>query len=183
MWSPSDEALLAGLATGDARSAATFVRRYQARVFGLARSMLGDPSAAEEVAQETFLRVWRHAGNYDHRRGRVETWLLSIARNLAIDQLRLRRADPIDPEKLEGMEVLMMGAREAEDVPDELRSLRRSLTGLPEEQRRPLLMAALYGFTAAEISDMEGIPLGTAKSRIRAGMQKLREEREVSDER
>jgi RNA polymerase sigma factor (sigma-70 family) len=183
MPSPSDEALLAALAEGDARAAATFVRRYQARVFGLARSIVGDPSTAEEVAQEAFLRVWRHAGAYDPRRARVETWLLAITRNLAIDHLRLRRADPIDPEKIDRLEVMMMRPHAAShETSDEVRLLSASLLSLPEEQRRALLMAALYGFTASEISEIEHAPLGTTKSRIRSALLKLRAEREVADE-
>src|SRR6185369_16392138 len=94
IWTPSDEALVAGLAAGDAAAATAFVRRFQARVFGLAVSMIGDAAVAEEVAQEAFTRAWRHAGNYDARRGRVATWLLSITRNLAIDHLRAKRTEP-----------------------------------------------------------------------------------------
>ncbi len=75
---PSDEALLAGYGSGDPASAAVFVRRFQARVYGLALTIVRDPAVAEEVAQETFARVWRHGGAYDARRGRVATWLLSI---------------------------------------------------------------------------------------------------------
>ena len=95
---PSDEALLAGYATGDPRTAAAFVRRFQGRVYGLALTIVRQPAIAEEVAQETFVRVFRHAGNYDARKGRVSTWLLSIARNLAIDVTRMKRLDPVDPE-------------------------------------------------------------------------------------
>src|SRR5438093_8086474 len=85
----SDDGLLAGLAAGDPQAAATFVRRYQARVFGLALSIVGVPAVAEEVAQEAFVRAWRFAGGYDPRRGEVAGWLLAIARNLAIDAARL----------------------------------------------------------------------------------------------
>src|SRR4051795_11893105 len=95
---PSDEALLAGYATGDPGTAAAFVRRFQGRVYGLALTIVRQPAVAEEVAQETFARVFKHAGNYDARKGRVSTWLLSIARNLAIDVTRMRRLDPVDPE-------------------------------------------------------------------------------------
>ena len=98
--SPSDEALVAGLAAGDAGAATAFVRRFQARVFGLAVTMVGDPAVAEEIAQEAFTRAWRHAGAYDARRGRVATWLLSITRNLAIDHLRAKRTEPLDPEAI-----------------------------------------------------------------------------------
>ena len=97
----SDEALLAGFATGDDSSSAAFVRRFQARVYGLALTIVRDPAVAEDVSQEAFGRAWRHAGAYDPRRGRVATWLLSITRNLAIDALRMRRAEPVDPERLE----------------------------------------------------------------------------------
>jgi RNA polymerase sigma-70 factor (ECF subfamily) len=184
MWSPSDEALLAGLASGDARAAASFVRRHQSRVYGLARSMVGDPAAAEDVAQEAFLRVWRHAGAYDHRRGRVDTWLLAITRNLAIDRLRLRRADPIDPAKLDGMELMLMRADDTDDVSEELRALNLALAELPAEQRRAVVMASLFGYTAAEISEIEDAPLGTIKSRIRSALLKLRAEgSELADER
>jgi RNA polymerase sigma factor (sigma-70 family) len=184
MWSPSDEALLAGLASGDARAAASFVRRHQSRVYGLARTMVGDPAAAEDVAQEAFLRVWRHAGAYDHRRGRVDTWLLAITRNLAIDRLRLRRADPIDPAKLEGMELMLMRADDSEDVSEEVRELSVALAELPAEQRRAVVMASLFGYTAAEISEIEDAPLGTIKSRIRSALIKLRAEgSELADER
>ena len=94
-----DEGLLAGVAQGDDQALVAFVRRYQKRVFGLAYSMLGDVGAAEEVAQEAFIRVWRHAPVFDARRGSVTTWVLSIARNLSIDALRMRRAVPIDPDE------------------------------------------------------------------------------------
>src|SRR4051794_18951705 len=92
----SDEALLAGLATGDRDATAGFVRRFQSRVYGLALSILGDAHAAEDIAQETFVRAWRHASSYDARRGQVSSWLLTIARNLALDRARLTRARPVD---------------------------------------------------------------------------------------
>ncbi|MQA75921.1 MAG: RNA polymerase sigma factor, partial [Solirubrobacterales bacterium] len=100
MWSLTDEALVAGLATGDSGAATAFVRRFQARVFGLAVTMVGDRAVAEEIAQEAFTRAWRHAAAYDARRGRVATWLLSITRNLAIDHLRAKRTEPLDPDSI-----------------------------------------------------------------------------------
>src|SRR5829696_1815907 len=100
MWSVTDEALVAGLAGGDSGAATAFVRRFQARVYGLALTMVGDTAVAEEIAQEAFTRAWRHAGAYDARKGRVATWLLSITRNLAIDHLRAKRPAPLDPATL-----------------------------------------------------------------------------------
>lgn len=133
----SDEALLAGLATGDRDASAAFVRRFQRRAYGLARTIVGDPGTAEDVAQEAFVRAWRYAASYDARRGTVLTWLLTIVRNLAVDRIRVRQAEPIDPELLESK--LRLG--DDRSAPDEQAAfvegeqVRTALTTLPEEQR------------------------------------------------
>lgn len=175
MWSLSDEALVAGLAAGDQGAATAFVRRFQARVFGLAVTMVGDRAVAEEIAQEAFTRAWRHAATYDARRGRVATWLLSITRNLSIDHLRAKRTEPLDPDAIGDAEQALWatGSRSAAEQGDETDELRAALAELPAEQRRALLLAALFGYTAREIGTIEEIPLGTAKTRIRAAMQKV----------
>jgi RNA polymerase sigma factor (sigma-70 family) len=178
MWSAADDALLAGYANGDPDASVAFVRRHQRRVFGLALSIVSDAALAEDVAQEAFTRAWRHATTYDTRRGSVPAWLLTITRNLAIDAIRLRRARPIDPEVIAGMAVEATGqgsqpAAAAEASADADR-LRVALALLPVDQRRALVLAALCGRTAKEVSETEGIPLGTAKTRIRTGMQRLR---------
>jgi RNA polymerase sigma-70 factor (ECF subfamily) len=178
----SDEALLAGLAAGDGPAARAFVRRYQSRVFGLAASVLGDRSAAEDVAQEAFVRAWRHASAYDPRRGTVTAWLLRITRNLAIDVLRLRRADVLDPHALAGLDARRAtpSTEDAAIIADDTSRVGEALRRLPAEQSRALLQAAFYGRTAEEISQAERIPLGTAKTRIRLGLRKLRDH--LSDE-
>src|SRR5690242_16153480 len=181
---PSDEALLAGYATGDPGTAAAFVRRFQGRVYGLALTIVRQPAIAEEVAQETFARVYRHAGNYDARKGRVSTWLLSIARNLAIDVTRMRRADPVDPDILAGelsVDSQSPGIDEMGVQPDERDRLRGAIRELPEDQKSALVQAAYMGRTAREISDLDHVPLGTVKTRIRTAMLKLRSELEVED--
>ena len=176
MWSLSDEALLAGMASGDPEAATGFIRRYQARVYGLALAILSDRSAAEEVAQEAFLRAWKHGAGFDPRRGQVSTWLLTITRNLAVDALRLRRAEPLDPGTL--MDLLETGLDEAFEEPlvkaDEMQRLRQALAGLPRDQRAAVVQAGFLGRTAREISDIEGVPLGTVKTRIRSALLKLR---------
>ena len=100
----SDESLLAGLGSGDPDAAADFLRRFQRRVFGLTLSILRDRAAAEEAAQESFMRAWRHASTYDPRRGTVAAWLLTIARNVSINMLPTRRFDPIDPDLIVALE-------------------------------------------------------------------------------
>ena len=179
---PSDEALLAGFATGDPGTAAAFVRRFQGRVYGLALTIVRQPAVAEEVSQETFARVFRHAGNYDARKGRVSTWLLSIARNLAIDVTRMRRLDPVDPDVISAelsFSSQEPGFDERDLQPDEREQLRSAITELPDEQRRALVLAAYMGRTAREIIDLDDVPLGTVKTRIRTAMLKLRDDLEV----
>lgn len=185
MWSLSDETLLAGLGSGDSASAAAFIRRFQGRVYGLALTIVRDPMAAEEVAQETFTRAWRHASAYDPRRARVSTWLLTITRNIAIDQIRIRRYEPVDPEMFFSLE--LAGVDDSPDdravASDEAATLREAMRDLPVEQRRALVLAAFYGRTGREISEMEGVPLGTVKTRIRTAMLKLRSTLGARDDR
>jgi RNA polymerase sigma-70 factor (ECF subfamily) len=173
---PSDEALLFGLGQGDAVAGSTFVRRYQRRVYGLARTIVGDPTQAEEVAQEALIKAWRHAGTYDTRRGSVSTWVLTITRNLAVDALRRRGAQPADPAAVIFSEQPAHGSmpEDAATVTDETNRVRTALSRLPREQRRALVLAAFYGYTAREISQAEDIPLGTAKARVRRGLLKVR---------
>jgi RNA polymerase sigma factor (sigma-70 family) len=172
----SDADLVALLADSDASAASVFVQRFQRRVFGLAFTILGDSRAAEDVAQEALLRAWRHAAAFDPRRGSVASWLLTITRNLAIDAIRLRRAVVLDPDDLLGLP-LFASERDPADaavVGADVDRLREALAGLPDAQRRAVVLAGVWGCTAVEIAEREGIPLGTAKTRIRMAMEKLR---------
>ena len=173
----SDEALLSGMAVGDDRAGLTFVRRYQRRLYGLAFGIVGDAGDAEDVAQEAFIRIFRHAPVFDARRGSVATWALTITRNLAIDSIRVRRGIPTDPDDRVFLE-LTSNERQPDAAAaalEDVARVRSALAALPLDQRRAVVLAALYGRTAADIADRESIPLGTAKSRIRVGMAKLRE--------
>jgi RNA polymerase sigma-70 factor (ECF subfamily) len=164
------------MAAGDQTAAAELVGRFQRRVYGLALSIVTDPAAAEDVAQEALLRAWRHAGAYDPRRGSVVTWLLTITRNAAIDALRVRRPVATAPEDLVDMPMFETG-RDPSDTAiarADVGPLRDALRALPEEQRRAVLFAGVFGLTALEIAEREGIPLGTAKTRIRTGLRRLR---------
>jgi RNA polymerase sigma-70 factor (ECF subfamily) len=176
MRGAADDALLAGLAGGDREATTAFVRRFQARVYGMALSVVGDPALAEDVSQEAFIRAWRHAANYDSRRAAVPTWLLAITRNLAIDTIRLRRAEPMEPNAIVALQLETTDAAppDAAAQHEDADRLRRAIAELPGDQRRALVLAAIRGLTAQEISDAESIPLGTAKTRIRAAMTKLR---------
>lgn len=170
-----DETLLAGLGTGDSEIAVAFVRRFQRTVFGVALAVLGDQRLAEDVAQQTFERAWRHAQVYDARRGSVRTWLTTIAHNLAIDVIRTRKPTPIDPIELTDMLGAIRDTPERRAMASEdARELRAELAQLPTEQARAVVLAGIYGMTAKQIAELESIPLGTAKTRIRTAMEKLR---------
>ena len=171
----NDEALLAGLGAGDDELTAAFVRRFASLVYGVALAVLGDAAAAEDVAQQAFERAWRHSTSYDPRRGTVGTWLSAITRNLAIDAARVRRPVPVDPEALlaaagamrEGTEALVVAGEAAAD-------LRAALRRLPPEQARAVVLCGLAGLSASQVAEAEGIPLGTAKTRIRTALTRLR---------
>lgn len=180
----SDESLLAGLGSNDPQAAAAFVRRFQGRVFGLAYTVLGDRDTASDVAQEAFVRAWRHADVFDPRRGSVASWLLTITRNLALDAARVRRPVPVDPGDLARLQMATTepGPDQRIVTTGELIRLRHALARLPEEQGRSLLLAAFHGLTAREISQLDGLPLGTVKTRIRTALLKLRSALEVRDE-
>lgn len=179
MSAPSDEALLAGMAIGDTQAAALLVRRYQRRLFGVALAVLGDRGAAEDVAQEAFLRAWRHADLFDPRKGSAASWLLTLARNAAVDAARAHGRRPalsMDPEALARLDRVAVepGPAEAALASDDARRLRAAVAELPAPQRRALVLASWHGATAAQVAEVEGIPVGTAKTRIRAGMLRLR---------
>ena len=171
----TDEALLAGLTFGDVEAGRAFIRRFQGRVYGLALTILRDPVLAEDIAQEAFLRAWRHGSSYDPRRGTVAAWMARITRNLAIDALRLRRAEVMDPEAMAAISPPdPASVEEAAVIADAVAAVRRALRAMPEEQARALVLSAFFGRTAEEISRAEAIPLGTAKTRIRLGLRRIR---------
>ena len=170
-----DETLLAGLGAGDADLAVAFVRRFQRVVYGVALTVTRDPVTAEDVAQQAFEQAWRHAQVYDSRRGSVRAWLTTIAHNLAIDVLRARTSAPVDPADLPALLTAVTETPERLAVArDSAAGLRRALAQLPGTQARAVAMAGIYGMTARQIAVTEDIPLGTAKTRIRDGMLKLR---------
>src|SRR5258705_11497282 len=170
-----DETLLAGLGAGDADLSLMFVRRFQGLVFGVAMAVVGDTTTAEDVAQQAFEQAWRHAQVFDSRRGSVRAWLTTIAHNLAVDVVRARTSTPVDPDELSATLTAVTDTPERLAVAhDNAAELRRTLGRLPEPQARAVAMAGIYGMTAQQIAGAEHIPLGTAKTRIRDGMGKLR---------
>jgi RNA polymerase sigma-70 factor (ECF subfamily) len=168
----SDEALVAGLAGGDRDAALVLIRRFQARVYGLTLSITRDRGSAEEAAQDAFVKAWRYAASYDPRRGTVAGWLLSIARNAALDHVRARGRRPERADLEAAGDVV--GRDDIESAYEELAPLAGAVRALPDEQRAVLMAAVYHGLTAREISEAWDLPIGTVKTRLRLALDKLR---------
>ena len=171
-----DRTLLDGFAAGNATTGAAFVRRFQARVYGVALSLVGDRGTAEDVAQEAFVRAWKHAARYDPGRGSVAAWLLRITRNLAIDTLRRRHPHPLDATVIAALTPAHRAStvEDAGVISDLTARAGAAIARLPHQQAEALVLAAFYGYTAQQIAVSVGIPLGTAKTRIRLGLRSVR---------
>ena len=172
----ADNDLLHAIARGDEAALAACYDRYRLILFGLILRILHDREEAEDCLQEVFLQVWRRARDFDESRGRAFTWLVTIARSRALDRLRasgsrLRLAT--EAAQVPRDEVGDAAAEAVQSEPGAI--VRTALAALPEEQRRTLLLAYFEGLTQTEIAARLGDPLGTVKTRMRAGMIKLRE--------
>jgi RNA polymerase sigma-70 factor, ECF subfamily len=173
----ADEELMQIVVSGDADAFEVILERHADAAFSLAYRMCGRRSVAEDVAQESFLALWRSAARYDRARGSVRTWTLGIVHNRAIDALRRssvhdrrRASDEGIEEQLEAPERTDIQAM-SNAASDEIRI---ALDELPNEQRHVIELAYFGGFTHTEIASMLDTPIGTVKGRMRLGLEKLR---------
>ena len=172
-----DEALVRLLVQQDVRALEALYQRYSRPVFSLALKILGDREVVEEVVQEVFLRLWTRAQGYNAERGKLLSWLLTITHHRAIDELRRRRTQP----ETDGLQEQLAAAEEPDSDPstsldhvEEREAVQQALAQLPPAQRKPIEMAYYGGMTQVEIALALHEPLGTIKTRMRLGMQKLR---------
>jgi RNA polymerase sigma-70 factor (ECF subfamily) len=178
---PEDQALLARVAAGDSRALDTLYNRYARVVYSAALRILGSAELAEEVVQETFWRVWRRSGTFQSERGQVSSWILGIAHNLAIDELRRQRARPSpvydqeDRPVLRDMEDSRVDVAGAALDQEQRQLISAALSQIPSEQREAIELAYFSGLSQSEIAAQLQNPLGTVKTRIRLGLQKLRD--------
>lgn len=171
----NDVELLKAVAARNEAALGQIYDRYRVILFGVLLRILNDRAEAEDVLQETFLQVWRRAADFDETRGRPFTWLVTLARSRGIDRLRTLASRE---------RVAQASAKEDAEFSDAATDVVRSeqrgvvnkaLAQLPEEQKRPLMLAYFDGLTQSEIAAQLGAPLGTVKTRMRAGMMKMRE--------
>lgn len=172
----NDVGLIKAIAARDEVALAQLYDRYRAILFGLLMRILNNREEAEDVLQEVFLQVWRKAADFDENRGRPFTWLVTLGRSRGIDRLRTlavreRVAEASAREVIEEI---------SDAAGDAFRSEQRGLVNdalakLPDDQKRPLMLAYFDGLTQSEIATRLGTPLGTVKTRMRTGLIKLRE--------
>lgn len=167
------EQLIQQTSRGDDAAFALLYAQTAAPLFGIARRITRQREDAEEILQESFVAVWERAGDYDPAMGSAMAWLSAIVRHRAIDHARRRSARP---ESRGGSEELLLGltAAGSSDRDAELRALQRCLAELGEQPRKAILLAYCYGLTRREIAASLAVPLGTAKSWIRRGLEALR---------
>lgn len=180
-YSSLDDATLIELITrARAEALSELYDRYGRLVFSLAVNTVGDYATAEEITQDVFVRVWEGARSYRAERGKVSTWLSSIARHRAIDQLRRRGARPeqytvVWAEVSQDALLDSDSPQEATQLAIAREQVRAALAQLPEEQRQVLALAYFHGYTQQQMADALDQPLGTVKTRVRLAMQKLRQ--------
>jgi len=173
----SDASLVRAFAERDATAASELYDRFASRVYGLGIVMLGNSAAAQDLVQDTFVKLWRSADRFDETRGRLDTWVLLVARSLAIDSLRRR---VLEARTLEATGTVRdvapePGPEEIAETKDMTARARRAMATLSDGQRAALELAYFGGKTSTEVAELEGIPVGTAKTRIRTALLKLRE--------
>ena len=176
----TDGHLVAALEQRDAKALEALYDRYGDYVYSVCMRMVGDVQLAEDLTQDVFLRLWRRPDLYDAGRGRFVTWLLSVARNRGIDERRSRgRRFRYETPLSLAAEEMLAGARTADEddtaiLSDERLVIQRALASLPAEQRLVIQLSYFGGYTQQEIAKGLQQPLGTVKTRIRLGLQKLR---------
>ena len=174
--SGDDSATVRRIADGDESALATLYDRWAQPVYSLVAHLLNDADGAEDVVEETFWQVWQRAASYDASRGTVRTWILTIGRSRALDRIRSRNRNREDVTADFSLirDPASDPARDAE-TGEQSSMVYSALSALPAEQRRALELAYFRGLTQSEISGVLHEPLGTIKTRMRLGMQKLRE--------
>jgi RNA polymerase sigma factor (sigma-70 family) len=170
----TDEELLAAIARGDEGALAELYDRLGRVAYGLALRVLRDPALAQDAVQDAFLGVWRTAAAFDPRRGKAQTWLLTLVHRRAVDVVR--REDRRRTEQLDDAPVAAAESTDEEaSVREQRRAVQAALALLPADQREALELSYYGGLTQTELAERLGIPLGTVKSRVFAGLARLRD--------
>jgi len=169
-----DRRLALALRAGDPGALETFHARFGGAVFGYLMHVLRERAAAEDVFQAVMTEVWRRAPRYDPDRGSLVTWALTIARSRAIDELRRRRPEPLDPADIPEPSVAGGAESAPQDQALDRWRMAHLLAQIPSEERRLLELRFYAELSQTEIAAQTGLPLGTIKSRMVRGLERLR---------
>jgi RNA polymerase sigma-70 factor (ECF subfamily) len=172
---PADEELARGLAEGSSSALAGLYDRWGGRAYSLARRVCADAGLAEDVVQEAFLAVWRDPGRFDPQRGSFGTWLLTLVHHKAVDAVRRESAARRREERAEDGPAAGAGVDQAALDAVAAGQVRDALGQLSGQQREALALAYYGGYTQREVAAMTGVALGTVKSRMFNGLQRLRD--------
>jgi RNA polymerase sigma-70 factor (ECF subfamily) len=166
--------LLAQCSLGDRRAFETLYRSVGPRLHGVALRFMGRPDLAEEVLQESFVRIWNNASRYESHLSAPMTWMINITRNQAIDQLRKHRDRPLTDVEQDALADESPSAHDQLNSAREAIALNRCLETLEGMQRRSITVAYFQGLSCSELAEHLAAPLGSVKSWIRRGMERLR---------
>jgi RNA polymerase sigma-70 factor (ECF subfamily) len=175
-----EQQLMEGLLAGDDVAIRALYARFSRPVYTMGKRLLGSREAAEELTQDVFLTAWRKAARFDPARGRLSTWLMTIAHNLAVDRLR-RETGVARPTLVLVDEVPDAPGVDEEWLLMERDAAMRALSTLSDAERRLLTRAYFRGMTAREIAESDGVPLGTVKTRLRSALIKIRKANESKE--
>jgi RNA polymerase sigma-70 factor (ECF subfamily) len=172
----ADEELMLLVNNGEPKAFATLYDRHSRAAYCLAYRMMGERQAAEDLAQEAFIKVWRRAGSYRAQKASVRTWILSIVHNRGIDQLRSHASRRRTQEKIEASAASSQPSEAFAETwrNTQAEQVREALSTLPKEQLKILELAYFSGYTHVQIAELVGLPLGTVKGRMRLGLKKIR---------
>lgn len=179
----SDVQLIERLLVRDQAALREVIADYGGVVHGMARRVLAEPALAEEVAQDTFLALWRRPGAYDPARGSLQSFLLGIVRNKAIDLVRKEESLRRTRDSLAAEMQVTPSSYDSGDRVEERQQVRAALETLTQVQREAIVLAYFGGRTYREVATELGIPEGTAKTRLRDGLIRLKQALATSSER
>ena len=175
----TDEQLMVNVQEGRQAVLSALHDRFVGRVYGMALQKLADPAEAEDVTHDVFVNLWQRSATFQPGRGKVSSWILTVAHNQIIDNLRRRRRageahEAMARDPVAVSEVAHEDTASIVEQNEEAQQVGQALQSLPDDQREVIVLSYYQGYSQAEIAERVQIPLGTVKSRMRLAMDKLR---------
>jgi RNA polymerase sigma factor (sigma-70 family) len=172
----AEEALIAGIIAGDKKAIDQLYKMYASSLFGIITRIVKFDEIAEDVLQDTFVKIWKSIGQYNSSKGRLFTWMANLAKNTAIDQIRSKHyVNAIKTDDLEEMPVDILDRKNHVVINSDVIGLKQLMENLKTDQKRIIDLFYFEGYTHVEVADLLNIPLGTVKTKIRHAVISLRQ--------